>query len=67
MVLVCFHVIILEYNVNLMKVAAGYFLYLNDMTPGKHKIDLKVIDLLKGNEGPPPRFDPPREGVMILT
>jgi hypothetical protein len=48
MVLVCFHVIILEYNVNLMKVAAGYFLYLNDMTLGKHKIDLKVIDLLKG-------------------
>jgi hypothetical protein len=67
MVLVCFHVIILEYNVNLMKVAAGYFLYLNDMTLGKHKIDLKVIDLLKGNEGPSPKFDPPREGVFDIN
>jgi hypothetical protein len=47
--------------------AAGYFLYLNDMTPGKHKIDLKVIDLLKGNEGPPPKFDPPREGVFDIN
>jgi hypothetical protein len=42
-------------------IATGYFLFLHDLSPGKHKIDLHVIDLLKGNEGPPPRFDPPRE------
>jgi len=47
--------------------ATGYFLNLNNMTPGKHKIDLKVIDLLKGNEGPPPKFDPPREGVFDIN
>lgn len=47
-------------------IATGYFLFLNDMTPGKHKIDLKVVDLLKGNEGPPPRYDPPREGLFDI-
>jgi|SRR5580765_1387557 len=47
-------------------IATGYFLYLNDMMPGKHKINLKVIDLLKGNEGPPPIFDPPRTGVYDI-
>jgi hypothetical protein len=47
-------------------IATGYFLYLNDMTPGKHKINLKVVDLLKGNEGPLPRFEPPREGVFDI-
>jgi hypothetical protein len=47
-------------------IATGYFLYLNDLSPGKHKIDLKVVDLLKGNEGPPPKFDPPREGSFDI-
>lgn len=42
-------------------IATGYFLFLHDLSPGKHHIGLHVIDLLKGNEGPPPRFDPPRE------
>jgi hypothetical protein len=37
------------------------------MTHGKHKIDLKIIDLLKENEGPPPKFDPPREGVFDIN
>jgi hypothetical protein len=37
------------------------------LSPGKHKIDLKVVDLLKGNEGPPPKFDPPREGSFDIN
>jgi hypothetical protein len=36
------------------------------MTLGKHKINVKVVDLIKGNEGPPPKFDPPREGVFDI-
>jgi hypothetical protein len=42
-------------------IATGYFLFLHDLSPGKHNITLHVVDLLKGNEGPPPRFDPPRD------
>jgi hypothetical protein len=48
-------------------IATGYFLYLNGMTAGEHKINLKVVDLLKGNEGPPPKFDPPREGSFDIN
>jgi hypothetical protein len=47
--------------------ATGYFLLLNDLSLGKHVIDLKVVDLLKGNEGPPPKFDPPREGSFKIN
>jgi len=46
--------------------ATGHFLFLHDLSPGKHEIDLRVVDLLKGNEGPPPRFDPMREGSFVI-
>ena len=36
-------------------------------TKGEHNINLKVVDLLKGNEGPPPKFDPPREGTFKIS
>lgn len=42
-------------------IATGYFLFLHDLSPGKHDIVLHVVDLLKGNEGPPPRFELPRD------
>jgi hypothetical protein len=42
--------------------ASAYFLIVHDMPAGKHVIKLKVLDLLKGNEGPPPRFEPLRSG-----
>jgi hypothetical protein len=47
--------------------ATGYFLFLHDLSPGKHEIDLRVVDLLKGKEGPPPVFDPPRLGTFIIN
>ena len=47
-------------------IASGYFLYLHDLAPGEHNLEMKVVDLLKGNEGPPPRFDPPREGSFKI-
>jgi hypothetical protein len=47
-------------------VATGYFLFLHDLSPGKHEIELRIVDLLKGNEGPPPRFDPLREGKFEI-
>jgi hypothetical protein len=47
-------------------IATGHFLFLHDLSPGKHQIELKVVDLLKGNEGPPPRFDPMRVGIFQI-
>jgi hypothetical protein len=46
--------------------ATGYFLFLHDLSPGQHNIELRVVDLLKGNEGPPPRFDPLREASFKI-
>jgi hypothetical protein len=48
-------------------VATGFFLFLNGLAQGEHIIDLKVVDLLKGNEGPPPKFDPPREATFKIN
>ena len=48
-------------------IATGYFLFLHDLTKGEHNIDMKVVDLLKGNEGPPPKFDPPREANFKIN
>jgi hypothetical protein len=42
--------------------ASGYFLIVHDIPAGKHVIKIKVLDLLKGNEGPPPKFEPLRKG-----
>jgi hypothetical protein len=42
--------------------ASGYFLIINDLPEGKHVINLKVLDLLAGNEGPPPKFESLRTG-----
>ena len=43
-----------EINKGKQEVAAsGYFLIVHDIPAGKHVIKLKVLDLLKGNEGPP--------------
>lgn len=47
-------------------IATGYFLFLHDLSPGKHEIELRVVDLLKGNEGPPPKFDPMREASFKI-
>lgn len=47
--------------------ATGYFLFLHDLPKGEHNIDMKVVDLLKGNEGPPPKFDPPREATFKIN
>ena len=41
--------------------ATGYFVFLHDLSLGEHDIEMRVVDLLKGNEGPPPKFDPMRE------
>ena len=46
--------------------ATGYFVFLHDLSPGAHNIEMRVIDLLKGNEGPPPRFDPMREASFKI-
>lgn len=48
-------------------IATGYFLFLSDLAHGQHIIDMKVVDLLKGNEGPPPKFDPPREATFRIS
>lgn len=48
-------------------IATGYFLFLSDLAQGQHIIDMKVVDLLKGNEGPPPKFDPPREATFRIS
>lgn len=47
-------------------IATGYFLFLNALSPGEHEIELKVVDLLKGNEGPPPVFDPMRSATFKI-
>jgi hypothetical protein len=47
--------------------ATGYFLFLHDLPKGEHNIQMKVVDLLKGNEGPPPKFDPPREATFKIN
>ena len=46
--------------------ASGYFLIVKDILAGKHMINLKVLDLLKGNEGPPPKFEPLRTGTYEI-
>lgn len=48
-------------------IATGYFLFLHDLPKGEHIIEMKVVDLLKGNEGPPPKFDPPREATFKIN
>lgn len=48
-------------------IATGYFLFLNDIAQGEHTIDMKVVDSLTGNEGPPPKFDPPREATFKIS
>lgn len=47
-------------------IATGYFLFLHNLSPGEHNIELRIVDLLKGNEGPPPRFDPMREASFKI-
>jgi hypothetical protein len=47
--------------------ATGYFLFLHDLSPGKHVIDLRVVDLLKGTEGLAPIFEPPRQGIFKIN
>ena len=47
-------------------IATGYFLFFHDLSPGQHDIELRVVDLLKGNEGPPPKFDPMREASFKI-
>ena len=47
-------------------IATGYFLFLHDLSRGQHDIELRVVDLLKGNEGPPPKFDPMREASFKI-
>ena len=46
--------------------ATGYFIFLHDLSPGEHTIEMRVVDLLKGNEGPPPKFDPIREASFKI-
>jgi hypothetical protein len=43
-------------------IATGYFLFLHDLPRGEHDIELKVVDLLRGKEGPPPHYENLREG-----
>jgi hypothetical protein len=45
---------------------SGYFLIVKGIPAGKHMINLKVLDLLKGNEGPPPKFEPLRTGIYEI-
>ena len=46
-----------EINKGIQEVAAsGYFLIVQAIPPGKHVIKLKVLDLLKGNDTPQPKF-----------
>jgi len=52
-----------EIKIGTQKAAAsGYFLIVQDIPAGKHVINLKILDLLAGNEGPPPKFEPLRTG-----
>jgi hypothetical protein len=37
-----------------------------DTPAGKHMINLEVLDFLKGNEGPPPKFEPLRTGTYEI-
>jgi hypothetical protein len=56
-----------EINKGKQEVAAsGYFLIVKDIPAGKHMINLKILDLLKGNEGPPPKFEPLRTGTYEI-
>ena len=47
--------------------ATGYFVFLHDLSLGEHNIEMRVVDLLKGNEGPPPKFDPMREASFEIV
>ena len=47
--------------------ATGYFVFLHDLSLGEHNIEMRVVDLLKGNEGPPPKFDPMREASFKIV
>lgn len=42
--------------------ASGYYLFLSDLTPGKHNVQTKVVDLLKGRMS----FELPAEGNYDL-
>lgn len=46
--------------------ATGYFVFLHDLSLGEHNIEMRVVDLLRGNEGPPPKFDPMREASFKI-
>jgi len=46
--------------------ATGYFLFLHDLPRGEHDIELKVVDLLRGKEGPPPHYENLREGSFKI-
>jgi hypothetical protein len=46
--------------------ATGYFVFLHELSLGEHDIEMRVVDLLKGNEGPPPKFDPMREASFKI-
>lgn len=57
-----------EINKGKQEVAAsGYFLVVKDIPAGKHMINLKVLDLLKGKIGPPPNFEPLRTGSYEIS
>ena len=44
-------------------IASGYYLFLNDLSLGKHYIHLKIVDLLKGRES----YELPSEANYDLT
>ena len=46
--------------------ATGYFVFLHKLSAGEHNIEMRVVDLLKGNEGPLPKFDPMREATFKI-
>jgi hypothetical protein len=48
-------------------IATGYFLFLHDLPRGEHDIELKVVDLLRGKEGPPPHYENLREGSFKIS
>jgi len=48
-------------------IATGYFLFLHDLPRGEHDIKFSVVDLLRGKEGPPPRYENVREGSFKIS
>ncbi len=43
--------------------ATGYMLFLHDLSPGTHIVELTVVDKLKGN----PQNEPPRAGIYKIV